>query len=431
MTSSARLDAGETAAITARPDTEEARFPPADPNRLALKAALATFLATRVIVVLAAWMGVSQLITTDPSRYRGPFVEAALMWDGAWYVSVAQDGYSIPPAPTLSNVAFAPLLPMLVRGLVEIFSFLGIHFGDTAFGNYALTGVIITNVAFIAALYVLWRLVALDHPEAVANRTLWLVAAFPMGVFWSALYTESLFLLLAAACVLAARRGAWLLAGALGGLATLTRWAGVLLALVLLVEWLSVQRAITTRGKPASFLALSCIAVVPLALALHMLYLWAQFGNPLAVLRVQAERWQHKMSFFLSTYADSVNLLWQHLSYSGPRRDEIMVQGSGNSLYVWLDLGLPLLFVALGVVGLRRGWLRPGDLAWLALGLLFPLSSDNTRSVARYLLPLWPALVVASRLCEKRPQLERVWLGVSVGLMALVAYIFGNGKWIG
>jgi hypothetical protein len=98
---------------------------------------------------------------------------------------------------------------------------------------------------------------------------------------------------------------------------------------------------------------------------------------------------------------------------------------------MWIDLGLPLLFGALGVIGWRRGWLRPGDLAWLALGILFPLSADNTRSLGRYLMPLWPALIVAARLCEGRPHLERAWLVVSTGLLALCAYIYGSGRWIG
>jgi hypothetical protein len=98
---------------------------------------------------------------------------------------------------------------------------------------------------------------------------------------------------------------------------------------------------------------------------------------------------------------------------------------------MWLDLGLPVLLAALGLLGWRRGWLRYGDLAWLALGILFPLSADNTRSLARYMMPLWPALIVVARLSEGRPGLERAWLVVSAGLLALCAYIFGSGKWIG
>lgn len=386
-------------------------------------------------------MGVSQAIAADPLKhYKGPLLEAGLMWDAGWYVSVAKDGYSIPPAPELSNVAFAPLLPALVKGLGEVFGALGLNMGDPGFGHWTLAGLLLTNAAFFAALYILWQLLARDHPASVANRTLWLIAGFPLGVFWSAIYTEALFLLLAASCILLARRGMWPLAGLLGGLAALTRWAGILLACVLLIEWLDARGMLPRGGR--SPLALSSprfapwhsalwIGLVPLALGSYMLYLWSAFGSPWVVSQVMAERWQHKMSFFIDTYVKSVDLLWQSVTQTGPARLQVLELGQGNSLYMWLDLGLPLLFVYLGVIGWRRGWLRYGDLAWLALGLLFPLSADNTRSLARYLMPLWPAMLVVSRLCDRWPTLERVWITVSVGLMALGAFIYGSGRWIG
>lgn len=427
----AQVDTG-FAPVTTQPASSRA------PGRRALRTALAAFLATRLVVVLGAWMGVSRLVAADSSHYRGPFVEAALLWDGGWYAGIAREGYSIPPAPALSNLAFPPLLPMLIRGVAWIFSAFGVHFGDPGWGNWALAGFLVSNAAFVAALYLLWKLVAMDHGYSAAGLTVWLVAALPLGVFWSAVYTESLFLLLAVGGVMAARRGIWPAAGALAGLAALTRWAGVVLVGVLLVEWISARRYATDQGavsdgmaRRASLSSLFWLGLAPVAMGVYAAYLQSQFGSPWVVFRVQAERWQHKLSFFVSTYYDSVNLLWQHLSHSGPRRDEVGIQGSGNSLYMWLDLGLPLLFVVLGVLGWRRGWLRPGDIAWLALGILFPLSSDNTRSLARYLLPLWPAMIVAARLSEKYPALERAWLVVSTGLAALVAYIFGSGNWIG
>jgi hypothetical protein len=426
------------------PGSPDPAYPPS-PSRFTFHVsrftfhALAGFAATRLVVFLAAGMGVSQLVRTDPSYSKGPFVEAALMWDAAWYMGIAQGGYQIPVTGT-SNLAFPPLLPLLVRVLGDGLHALGLDAGDPRYGAWALAGVLISNLAFLAALILLGQLVRMDHPAEVADRTMWLVAAFPLGVFWSAFYTESLFLLLAVGSVLAARRGVWPLAGALGGLAVLTKWLGVVLLAVLLVEWWTTRAARRVpsgatgeAARPArpAWPALGWIALIPLALAGYLLYLQAMFSTPWGIFQSQTQGWRHGLSFFATTYAEGVSLLWQSVTQTGPDRSLVLHWGSGNSLYMWLDLGLPVLFLALGALGWRRGWLRPGDLTWLGLGLLFPLSLGTTLSLARYLMPLWPALIVGARLCARYPTLERAWLVVSTGLLALGAYIYANAKWIG
>jgi hypothetical protein len=401
--------------------------------------ALGSFLATRAVVGLAAWLGVTQLIAANPTYNKGPFTEVALLWDSAWYMSIVKDGYALPPPPATSNLAFPPLLPLLTRLLGEGFNALGLHLADPVYGNWAVAGILVSNAAFLAGLFVLWHLVALDHPAGVADRTVWFVAAFPLGVFWSAFYTESLFLLLAAGSVLAARRNVWPLAGLLGGLAVLTRWAGLVLLAVLLVEWLTQQRRASAvpgngAGVPAprpSWLSLAWLGGIPLALLSYMGYLQAAFGTPWGVFQSQREGWQHGFSFFLATYWEGVDWLWQSVTQTGPLRDVVLHLGYGNSIYMWLDLGLPLLYIALGVIGWRRGWLRPSDGVWLALGLLFPLSLGTTISLARYLMPLWPALIVVARLTTTRPGLERAWLVASTGLLALGAFLFASARWIG
>jgi hypothetical protein len=275
---------------------------------------------------------------------------------------------------------------------------------------------------------------------AVAERTLWLVAAFPLGIFWSAFYSESLFLLLAVSCLLAARRGQWPFAGLLGGVAVLTRWPGVLLLPVLLVEWFSTPRAPVLGGREMnstppvagrSWGALGWIGLLPLALGGYMLYLQWRFGSALGMVQAHAAGWQEQLSFFPQTYAVGVSRLWQSVAQSGPERDLVQRWGVGNSLYMWLDLGLPVLFVGLGLIGARRGWLRRSDLVWLALGIGFALSWNTTLSVGRYLMPLWPALVVEARLGAAHPTLERVWLVGTTGLLVLTAYLFGHWQWIG
>ena len=81
--------------------------------------------------------------------------------------------------------AFWPLYPLLV-GLGHLLSGWSVQ----------LVGVVLSHLAFLPALVLLHRLVRLDFGAAAAGRTVWLVALFPTAFFFSAVYTESLFLFL-------------------------------------------------------------------------------------------------------------------------------------------------------------------------------------------------------------------------------------------
>ncbi len=136
-----------------------------------------------------------------PGALSGPahwLVEPMRLWDGSWYRLVAVFGYE--PGKS-ANAAFFPLYPWLMK------------WGHQLTGWSPETiGYIISNVAFLGALILLYRLVTVDFNQVIASRTLWAVALFPTAFFFSAVYTESLFLLLAVGTLYAARRGEWLLA---------------------------------------------------------------------------------------------------------------------------------------------------------------------------------------------------------------------------
>jgi len=145
----------------------------------------------------------------------GWLVEPLRNWDGTWYATVANEGYN---TTHTANAAFWPLYPWLMR------------LGSDLTGWSAETiGYLVSNITFFFALWFLYRLVTLDFDPRVAQRTLWGIALFPTAFFFTAVYTESLFLLLVVASLYYARRGEWLVAGIVGLLAALTRSAGVML----------------------------------------------------------------------------------------------------------------------------------------------------------------------------------------------------------
>ena len=141
-------------------------------------------------------------------------------WDTKYYVWITQRGYRLDDG----TAQFHPLLAWLAMPLGWL-------------TGHPLAGLLlVSSLASLLLLIFFERLARLDLPPAVARTsTLLLVFAPPSFILWAP-YTEGLFLLWGVLCLLWARQGAWWKAGLAGGLATLTRQQGVLLALPLAWE---------------------------------------------------------------------------------------------------------------------------------------------------------------------------------------------------
>ena len=128
------------------------------------------------------------------------------------------------------------------------------------------------------------RLVQLDYDSAVALRSVWFFLIFPTAYFLHVGYSESLFLALALASVLAARVDRWGLAGLLGAFCWLTRAAGAVLVPTLAVE--AAQKYSTNRRWNPRWL---WIALVPAGFAIYLLLNWRVTGDALAFLQTRKD----------------------------------------------------------------------------------------------------------------------------------------------
>ena len=132
--------------------------------------------------------------TPRASRRRTAALGDALLapfarWDTTWFVAIAQDGYG-----DGAREAFFPLYPLLLA--------VG---GTVTGGETVLAGIVLSTAFAAVALTVLHRLVALDYGATVARGAVLATAFMPMSFFLSAVYSESLFLMLSVGAVYAAR----------------------------------------------------------------------------------------------------------------------------------------------------------------------------------------------------------------------------------
>jgi hypothetical protein len=144
------------------------------------------WLATRLAIAIV-FFGVAQHFpstTAALSSLTG--LERLNLFDGGWYASIVETGYSFEPDGKQHNIAFFPLFPLAVWILHQ------------ASMPIPVATVFINNAAFLGMLFVVFGW-AQDRSNVNAAR--WTIATLcftPMSIFGSTAYSEGLFMLLSA-----------------------------------------------------------------------------------------------------------------------------------------------------------------------------------------------------------------------------------------
>lgn len=221
-------------------------------RRPALEAALRAFLATRPAVLLIGFLAVVTFGITTPGFVLSPrpLENLPARFDAGWYGGIAVEGYSWDRTfQRQQNIAFFPAFPMMMRAVGAP---LGAHARDVTEERRMIralwAGVLVSLAAFFWALHYFVRLGRdLAGPEAAVSAAL-LLAAYPFSVFFSAPYTESLYLLSAVAAFYHFRRGDWTAASGWGLLLGLTRPNGCFASVPLALLGLQQLRALNAAG---------------------------------------------------------------------------------------------------------------------------------------------------------------------------------------
>jgi Gpi18-like mannosyltransferase len=367
------------------------------------------FLITRIALIFITYFGFILLTQSGYSGtpiYPDVFLQLWNRWDSITYVHIAQSGYTPP-----YDFAFFPLLPLMI-------ALLGAAFGT---GSDLLVGILISNIAFLAALFVIYQLAVDIAGEQAARRTLLYLCIFPTAFYFFASYNESLFVLLSASTFLALRRQRWWLAGLLGALAALTRSAGVLLAVPYLYELWSARESLLIVPRRL-IAALVCILLIPLGTLLYCYYCWHVTGNPLEFAAVQSH-WGRHFTWPWIGISHSFYELFFHQPF-----------GSFYQVHNLLDLSATVGFLALTILGWKK--LRPSYTLWLVLlftSILFSSSiqiTDALVSNQRFVIEMFPAFITLAMLGIRHPRLHNVIIWAFPALLGTLSLIFILGKWM-
>ena len=153
------------------------------------------FVGTRPAILLIGYFAVVTLGYSNngrpPLRFsENEFLNLQGRWDATWYMSIVVDGYRyrFEDPKRQQNIVFFPALPVTTRVAGRLFG--------GASPAFLWGGSVVVLAAFFWSLVYIFRLARelLDDDDA-ARWAVWVTAAYPFALYYSALYTESFFLL--------------------------------------------------------------------------------------------------------------------------------------------------------------------------------------------------------------------------------------------
>jgi len=363
---------------------------------------LGVFVASRAGLCVLMYLSLA-LLPMRPGAFWRAYPDNLLLdgwvrWDAAWYHDIALQGYTNVPGnqPFQRDTAFFPLYPLLIRALYGLVP------------DAYLCGLLISNIAFLGTLILIYHLTSARYGAGVAQRAIVLLSIYPFSFFFSAVYSESLFLLAAAGAFALGERRRWAWAALCAAAAGATRLVGVVVVFGLLLLYLD-QISFDWRrvGLDILWLPLGTLGTLG-----YMAFLAARFGNPL----------QFVDSQYVPGWGAGIGLesAWQTIRALSPTT---ILSGR----YALMDAIHLLLFPpALALAALAARKLSIAYAAWSIATLL--LSFALWHSMGRFVAVLFPIFVVAALLLGQRGYQITVYM--SLLLLALFTILFAHFYWV-
>ena len=324
----------------------------------------------------------------------GPQVAGSLLYNGdsAWYASIVHGGYldaQYSPSVGLTNWAFFPLYPLLVR----------------LTGGSDLAGILIANLALLAACSLLSYELRVRHSRTAARWTILFLLYWPLSGLLSSYRPDSLVLLGSVVAWVAAGRQRWSVAWVGVAIATMARPTGALAGVLVMARIFAALResgwSARTVLRPLSG------AIIPIAgLVTFAAYMGLRTGDPLVFADMQAVWGRMPLSpeaLIAKYWANPMFILWSW----------------DFAAFNWLVLAAGCL------TGIRLAQRRsPGLAAFTLLSILVsPITGGSTIALGRYATAAFPLFM--------EPAMDRRLRGWRLGLLmvstALLALV---GAWI-
>lgn len=364
------------------------------------------FLSWRIFLFLPLLFAVNLIPLQDNPNFLGgglknylvfPYLFSWANFDGEHYLAIAKFGYKG------LEQAFFPIFPLLVSLVKPISS-----------GYFLLTSfaLLISNVAFLASLFALQKLITLDYKKETALWVVICLLVFPTSFFFGAVYNEGLFLLFSVLAFYFARKQKWFFASVLGGVASATRIFGLFLLPAFLIELYLQKRSWKNIGW---------FVLIPLGLSLYMFYQWLTVGDPLAFYHLQkivGEQHQSGLTLLPQVYFRYLKIL--------------LTTSPDNPIFqtIILELIIGISFFVLPIIGFFQK-IRWSYLFYALISFLTPTIQGSFSSVPRYVLVFFPSFLVLALILEKMPKWVKIsYIFLSTAWLFIETSLYLRGYWV-
>lgn len=349
---------------------------------VALSWILLLFLFSRALLLIVGLLTASSIDDVDGIH---EWLSLTCRWDCGWYMAIADHGYSTAIAAETrgaTNYAFFPIFPLLMRGISYLTGW-----------SLVTSGALISNLCFIASLVYVYRYsLQLGYARSTGLLAVALLCALPQSFVFSAVYTESLFMLLLIAAMFHMHRGDYWRAGLAAAVLSATRATGIfflVFALAWIVRRYGVVELLRPWRRPEIFIP---VLLTPLGLFAWWIWCYQTTGDAFAQPSTVGHGWGWNAGFFLENLkghfgADAKSRFW----------------------------ATSTLLVFAGSLLLLR--LRLYEEFALCLGILLLLWSGQVpNSLLRYSIVLFPVWIALARCIDGRS----LWVALVFSSFALI-----------
>ncbi len=390
-------------------------------NYLEIRQIFFYFVSWRIVLFVVAMFAI-YFIPVFGNRF--PYADTALeitglpnwVWgfgnfDGVHYLRIAQNGYN-----SEYTEAFFPLFPFLIR-LFSKFIPKNLSLDTDIFVDpaYFYSGLLLSNLIFLAGLIFVYKLYKIDNNKNTSFLSVILLLAFPVSFYFGAIYTESLFLFLAAGSLYFARKGKFLVSGVFASLASATKIIGILLIFALIIEFYLQKKKNDVKNEAIVFLS---FLIAPLGLFIYMLYLNEAHGDPLYFLSAQPGFGAERSAIPLVPYPQVIYRYFKMLFSVDLKSLHFF-----NILSEFIFGTIPFVLIFLLYKNIRLSYL-----VFIFIALLVPTLTGTFSSMPRYSLVLFPIFpLIVSSLSKTQLKLLSI---VCVILQFIYLSLFIRGYWI-
>lgn len=381
------------------------------------------FVALALVLGVTVWQSSAHLGPAEAAfegrvhlRHGDDVLGPWLFWDASYYAQIADHGYTAADVEVFesgggASVAFFPGYPLAVRAV------------STLVGDTALALILVTFLSGLALSVVLHGWFAGRLAPDSARLATAATFLFPWAFFLVAAgYSEALFVLSAVGAFALLDDDRPLAAGAVGAIASGTRFVGVALIVGLAVRAAERRGALSFEGwRPRLELsrlqrADAGVLLSASGLGAFMVLSWVRYGQPLAFSTAQTgwNQGAEPRTWFKLRLVDQILHNPDHFFVI-----RLVVQGA-----------VALIFAAAIPAVWRRFGAGYGTYTALALGLPM-IGSAAFASHGRFVLVLFPVFGVLGEWLAGQPR-ARAWtyLTVSGGLLVAVTSFWARGYWM-